>query len=93
MTTIRRYRLSTDLKWSQAVALESETGSTPMELDGKIPGVYPWAAVWSPPEGPGNYADVACKEKFPNSTIIEGYRDNFPTIAPLGSFAANQFGL
>jgi len=82
----KQYRLSTDAEWSVAVGLENETGGTPKDKDGKIPGVYPWGATWPPPNDAGNYDDY-------NSSAIPGFHDGYPRTSPVGSFAANQFGL
>jgi len=76
----KTYRLPTDAEWSVAVGLQGESGSSPAEKDGKIEGVYPWGAQWPPPNGAGNYAAGLGV-------------DNFANTSPVGSFAANQFGL
>ncbi len=74
------YRLPTDAEWSVAVGLTAETGNTPKDKNEKIKGVYPWGNQWPPPRGAGNYGQ---------SLNV----DSFETTAPVGSFAANQFGL
>jgi len=74
------YRLPSDLEWSTAVGLEKEAGSTPKERDGKVADVYPWGTAWPPPRGAGNYA---------RSMNV----DDFDYTSPVGSFAANKFGL
>ncbi|HEY8903512.1 MAG TPA: SUMF1/EgtB/PvdO family nonheme iron enzyme [Chthoniobacterales bacterium] len=83
-----RYRLPTDLEWSQAAGLPPESGSTPEMRDGLLHKVYPWGASWPPPKGAGNYADSSLKKNF-----IPGYVDGFPQTAPVGSFAASPSGL
>ncbi len=89
-----RYRLPTDLEWSAAVGLPREAGATPRARDGGIPGVYPWGTVFPPPPGAGNFSDIAARTAFGMSRQpITGYRDGFATTSPVGSFAANQFGL
>ena len=87
------FRLPTDAEWSVAVGLPQESGSTPKEKDGQIKDVYPWGTQWPPPSGAGNYADKACKQKYPSSPVIEGYADGYADTAPVGSFKPNQFGL
>jgi len=87
------YRLPTDMEWSRAVGLPSESGSNPRERDTKIKDIYPWGSQWPPPAGAGNYADQTAKTQFNNLPVIDSYRDGFATTAPVGSFAANQFGL
>ena len=74
------YRLPTDEEWSLAVGLSNENGATPIDKSGKIQGVYPWGTQWPPPKGAGNY---------PGSLAV----DNFEYTAPVGSFAANRYGL
>ena len=93
LTASQSYRLPTDAEWSVAVGLQGESGSTPAEKDGKIKGAYPWGTQWPPPNGAGNYADAACKAKHPNLNVILGYDDGYAETSPVGSFAANQFGL
>ena len=76
----QKYRLPTDAEWSVAVGLSKETGSTPAEKTGGIKGVYPWGKEWPPPVGAGNY------RKYLKA-------DNFEYTSPVGSFAANTYGL
>jgi len=80
LTASQSYRLPTDAEWSVAVGLQGESGSTPAEKNEKIKGVYPWGTQWPPPNRAGNYAA---------SLGV----DNFTYTSPVGSFAANQFGL
>jgi len=87
------FRLPTDAEWSVAVGLPQENGSTPKEKNEQIKDVYPWGTQWPPPSGAGNYADKACKQKYPSSPVIEGYADGYADTAPVGSFKPNQFGL
>ena len=74
------YRLPADWEWSVAVGLNEARGGTPKEKDGKITNVYPWGAGFPPPRGAGNYA---------KSLNV----DDFDNTSPVGSFAANKFGL
>jgi formylglycine-generating enzyme required for sulfatase activity len=74
------YRLPTDAEWSVAVGLGVETGITPEEKSLGITNQYPWGQKWPPPSGAGNY----------DSSL---HVDNFEYTSPVGSFAANQFGL
>jgi len=76
----QKYRLPTDAEWSVAVGLGQEKGNTSKEKKAGIKGVYPWGKEWPPPKGAGNYY---------NSLKV----DNFEYTAPVGSFAANKFGL
>jgi formylglycine-generating enzyme required for sulfatase activity len=74
------YRLPTDAEWSVAVGLGAESGNALTDKFCKIKGVYPWGKQWPPPSGAGNYSQ---------SLKV----DNFEYTSPVGSFAANQFGL
>jgi formylglycine-generating enzyme required for sulfatase activity len=74
------YRLPTDAEWSVAVGLTGETGDTPKEKDAKTKDVYPWGNQWPPPNGAGNYGKSLNVDSFENTS-------------PVGSFAANEFGI
>jgi hypothetical protein len=74
----QEYRLPTDIEWGAAVG----------------PDEFPWGNKWPPPRGVGNYADEAAKRGlYPSWTIIGGYDDGHDATAPVGSFAANLYGL
>ena len=75
----RVYRLPTDAEWSVAVGLGVENGSTPEEKSAVVAG-YPWGKAWPPPRGAGNF--------HPQLQV-----DDFVSTSPVGSFAANVFGL
>ena len=75
----RKYRLPTDAEWSLAVGLGVETGATPEEKDGKIPG-YPWGVKWPSPRGVGNY-----DRSF--------HTDSSENTSPVGSFLPSRNGL
>jgi len=75
-----RYRLSTDAEWSTAVGLGKEKGNTPDEKQRDIKDVYPWGKGYPPPKEAGNY--------YKSLKV-----DNFDYTSPVGSFAANKFGL
>ena len=76
----QKYRLPTDAERSVAVGLGKEQGNTPKEKQSGIRGVYPWGREWPPPVGAGNY----------NKSLKV---DKFEYTSPVGSFAANKFGL
>ena len=76
----QKYRLPTDAEWSVAVGFGKEKGGTPEEKSEGIEDVYPWGKEWPPPKGVGNY----------NQDLKV---DNFKYTSPVGSFAANKFGL
>ena len=96
-----RYRLPTDHEWSCAVGLgeQEDPAKSPEEKSGKIADVYPWGSVWPPPQGAGNYGGEEMKghniygSKDAGKVVLQGYRDGFTYTAPVGSFAANRFGL
>ena len=75
----RSYRLPTDAEWSVAAGLGVEPGNTPGEKNGKVAG-YPWGTAWPPPQGAGNYGSNL-------------HVDSFEYTSPVGSFAANAFGI
>ena len=83
------YRLPTDLEWSKAVGLPEESGRTAEMRDMGVPDVYPWGTQWPPPVGAGNYTG----EETGSDVAIKGYDDGFAWTSPVGSFAANKFGL
>ena len=51
--------------------------------------VFPWGTQWPPPPNVGNYTG----EETGSDVAIKGYDDNFAWTSPVGSFAANKFGL
>jgi hypothetical protein len=73
------YRLPTDSEWSLAVGLDRESGDAPGEKHMETLG-YPWGKRWPPPREAGNYD--------PSLNV-----DDFKYTSPVGSFAANQYGL
>ncbi len=81
---VGRYRLPSDLEWSQAVGLVQESEKTD---------VYPWGKQWPPVTGAGNYADATAKEKYTGLPAIEGYDDGYAETAPVASFGPNPCGL
>ncbi len=83
------YRLPTDLEWSKAVGLPDESGKTPEARDMQVTDVYPWGTQWPPPPGAGNYTG----EETGSDVAIKGYDDGFAWTSPVGSFAANRYGL
>jgi formylglycine-generating enzyme required for sulfatase activity len=87
------YRLPTDLEWSRAVGLPSELGDTPEKRKDGVKDVYPWGTQWPPPPGAGNYADSTLRDQDPDAKIIPGYHDGFAATSPVGSFAANPYGI
>jgi formylglycine-generating enzyme required for sulfatase activity len=95
LTAAQSYRLPQDWEWSAGVGLNEVKEWTPKDKDEKIQDVYPWGTQWPPPAGAGNYAGEEAKNAdWPaNFTVIEGYRDGYERTSPVGSFAANRFGL
>ncbi len=74
------YRLSSDEEWSAAVGLRGEKGETPSDKNGKVADVYPWGMQWVQRKRAGNYGQSLGT-------------DTFEKTAPVGSFAANGFGI
>ena len=89
------YRLPTDLEWSQMAGLEEDEGISPGWRDARKERVYPWGASWPYVDAVGNFADVTASRTLgvPADQTIAGYDDGFAYAAPVGSFAANRYGL
>lgn len=93
----RQYRLPTDHEWSCAVGIgdRENPNARPGGKSEKLEKIYPWGAVWPPPPGAGNFADLSLRTKVPLSKaeIIQGYDDGFATTSPVMAFAPNKLGL
>jgi hypothetical protein len=65
------------------------------EKSGEFVNIFPWGGTWPPPPRAGNYSgdEAVGHETWKGQSILRGYHDNFPQTAPVGSFAANGFGL
>jgi formylglycine-generating enzyme required for sulfatase activity len=87
------YRLPTDEEWSRAVGLPLERGSTPEERNGRIRGIYPWGFDWPPPEDVDNLADISGARKASLDSVIPGYDDKFPFLAPVTALPPNDRGM
>jgi formylglycine-generating enzyme required for sulfatase activity len=95
------YRLPSDHEWSCAAGIgnREDAAKLPVEKSQKIANVFPWGGGWPPPNGAGNYAGdelrgVLAAGKHPErKNVIAGYNDGFAETSPVGSFAANRFGL
>ena len=73
------YRLPKDAEWSVAVGLNEAKPWTRENKD-TINNIFPWGTSWPPPKEVGNYTQKLNVDAFPNTS-------------PVGSFAANRFGL
>ena len=96
LSTNQSYRLPTDAEWSWAVGIGDLEGTgTPAEKRERLPGVYPWGTQWPPPKGAGNFAgsEIMDGDMPADTRSIQGYRDDYPRTAPVGSFDPNQFGI
>ena len=95
------YRLPSDHEWSCAAELgaREDAAKLPSEKNVKINDTFPWGTQWPPPEKAGNYAGEELQPfltagRYPFVTgVIAGYHDGYATTSPVGSFAANRFGL
>jgi formylglycine-generating enzyme required for sulfatase activity len=57
---------------------------------------YPWGNSPTPPKVVGNYCDASFLRRFPlerSRRPLVDYDDGFPLAAPVGSFAADSWGL
>ncbi len=82
LSSQQSYRLPTDAEWSFALGIgELESNGAPKDKNRKVKDVYPWGTQWPPPQGAGNYATVLHVDDYDYCT------------APVGSFAANRYGL
>src|SRR5262249_27124823 len=59
----------------------------------KILDFYVWGRGWPPPRDAGNVADATALTSHPKWKVISGYDDGYATLAPVGRFPANRFGL
>ncbi|MGJ8694780.1 MAG: SUMF1/EgtB/PvdO family nonheme iron enzyme [Verrucomicrobiaceae bacterium] len=94
--TQHRYRLLTDLEWSEMAGLE-ETMAQPIQRDNDQAngGIYSWGVdIWPPPEKTGNFADqsAASNEGIGMANVINDYVDGMPKASPVGSFPPNEKG-
>ncbi len=100
LPTGMRYKLPTDLEWSAAAGLPSESGGTPEERNARLGPMehapYPWGRTWPPPADhfPANFAGQEAVDMVPAFVRpMLAHRDAWPGTAPVGSFAANELGL
>lgn len=85
------YRLPSDHEWSCAIGLgdRESPAATPERKHDGFPDLFPWGGEFPPPARVGNY----CGVESDRTRHIEGYRDDYPQTAPVGSFGANRLGL
>lgn len=94
--TADTYRLPTDEEWSTMAGSKAESGGTPYDRQRLVATTateYPWGMNWPPARATGNFADMCAVPPLRMEHVIQGYYDDFPYTAPVGSFAANALGL
>jgi formylglycine-generating enzyme required for sulfatase activity len=91
------YRLPSDHEWSCAVGIQAkeDASASPVSKKLKIVNAYSWGKEFPPPAKAGNfYGEETQQNPYQTGRIpIAGYEDGFDRTAPVGSFAANPFGL
>ncbi len=90
------YRLPTDLEWSHFAGLNDESeAASPNSRDAKKKSIFPWGAYWPNGDATGNFGDItaAMSPGVDIERTILGYDDGHAFTAPVGSYAANKFGL
>ncbi|MCB1235342.1 MAG: SUMF1/EgtB/PvdO family nonheme iron enzyme [Verrucomicrobiae bacterium] len=96
------YRLPSDHEWSCAAGIgtEEDPKASPSVKHRRIER-YSWGHNWPPPPQFGNfYGEEARSNPYvdnsrnaPDLTFLPSYRDDFPRLAPVGTYSASQDGL
>jgi serine/threonine protein kinase len=91
------YRLPSDHEWSCAAGIgDKEDASTvPIQKSSKLIDRFSWGSTWPPVSAVENFSGLETDghKTWEGQQIIAGYKDVFPTTAPVGSFAASPAGL
>jgi hypothetical protein len=97
VSATQRYRLPTDHEWSCAAGIgeREDPMRTAKEKHRKIADVFPWGGEWPPSPGTGNFSgEESSGAANPGGRmILTGYRDDFVSTAPVGTFSADRLGL
>jgi formylglycine-generating enzyme required for sulfatase activity len=75
------YRLPTEAEWEWAARFAGQ----------EVGLLFPWGAEMPPPDRAGNYADVTAASLLPTTLVT--YNDGYAVSAPVGSYAANSYGV
>ncbi|MGJ8672547.1 SUMF1/EgtB/PvdO family nonheme iron enzyme [Rubritalea sp.] len=96
-----RYKLPSDLEWSELVGFFEDANASPSARDleaqnnPELTDIYFWNGSFPPSDVVANLADEAAARAVgvSKSRTIDDYDDGFEKTAPVGSFTSNQYGL
>ncbi len=78
------YRLPTDIEWSVAAGLPTETGRTPESRHLKIKSYFVWGSEWPPPPNVGNYSDRKKVDPYDYSSPVGQTQPNIHGLYDMG---------
>lgn len=101
ISEFHRYKIPSDLEWSELAGLYEEADSAPSERDHQaqndpmLSNMFFWGGEFPPQTAIANIADEAAARAVgvSQSRTVDGYNDGFEKTAPVGSFAPGENGL